>query len=396
MSEATEAPGPLSGVRVLDLTSYLAGPYGCALLGDLGAHVIKIEPPGGEMMRNYPSTLAGHSRAYIGANKNKRGLVLNLKHAEGRALLYALVDRADVLIENFRPSVPPRLGIDYETLKRRNKRLIYCGLTGYGDSGPMRDAAGFDQVLQSWTGIATFQGSDYDRPHVVRGSVVDYYASSLIAMAVSAALYERERTGEGQYAGVSLLRTALAMQAGRFVWSEDEPREIDRDLQPGKLAGIHPTREGFIYISAHSSHFWAALCQAIGLPELATDPRYDDMRKRADRADELLPQLHAALAQRTAKEWIAIMQDCVPAAIVRPLEDLFDDPQVLAEGIVATVPHPTLGTYRAVGKPVAFSRTPGPPTRHAPALGEHSAAILAEIGISGDELHRLREVGAVA
>ena len=388
--------GPLSGTRVLDLTSYLAGPYGCALLGDLGADVIKIEPPGGEMMRNYPTTLKGHSRACIGANKNKRSIVVNLKHAEGRALLYRLVVDADVLVENFRPSVPPRLGIGYEILKQKNARLIYCALTGYGDRGPLCDAAGFDQVLQSWSGIATFQGADEGRPQIVRGSIVDYYASALLAMSVIAALYERERSGKGQYVGVSLLRTALVMQAGRFVWARGEPREVDRDLQPGRLAGIHPTGDGFIYLSAHSGHFWQALCEALELPELAADPRYDNMHKRAERADELLPMIHAALRRRSAAEWATIMQGRVPVAAVRPMEDLFDDPQALAEGMVAVVPHPTLGEYRAVAKPATFSRTPGPATRHAPALGEHTDEILDELGLSLAEASRLRQIGAVA
>jgi crotonobetainyl-CoA:carnitine CoA-transferase CaiB-like acyl-CoA transferase len=391
-----EAPrGPLTGVRVIDLTSYLAGPYGCALLGDLGADVIKVEPPAGDMMRSYPTTLVGDSRAYIGANKNKRGIVVDLKHPEGHALLCRFAANADVLVHNFRPNVPPRLGIDYETLRPLNSRLIYCGLTGYGETGPLRDAAGFDQVLQSWTGIATFQGAEQGSPQVVRGSIVDYYASALLAMSVNAALYERERTGEGQYVGLSLLRTALVMQAGRFVWAKGEPREVDRDLQPGRLAGIHPTRDGFIYVSAHSPHFWKALCEALELPDLASDPRYDNIRKRAELADELLPRIRTALKRRNTSEWVAIMQDRVPAAAVRPLEDLFDDPQAIAEEMIAVVPHPSLGEYRTVAKPATFSRTPGPPPRHAPSLGEHTDEILDEFGLSSADVGRLRKAGAV-
>lgn len=378
--------GPLAGIRVLDLTSYLAGPYGCALLGDMGADVIKVEPPGGEMMRRYPSTLPGESRAHLGTNKNKRAVVLNLKRDTGRKALYRLVETADVFVENFRPSVPPRLGIDYETLSRINPRLVYCGLTGYGDEGPMKDAAGFDQVLQSWTGISTFQGADIGGPAVVRGSIVDYYTSALMALGVTAALYRRHERGRGEYLAVSLLRSAVAMQAGRFVWAEGEPRHVDRDLQPGRTAGIHPTAEGHIYISAHSPHFWTALCEILELRELAEDPRYSDMQKRAVHAEELLPRLRHALLRKPAREWAKIMQGRVPCAEVRPIEDLFDDPQVLAEGIVETVPHPLLGTYRTIGKPIKFKLDGAGKTRPAPALGQHSNEILAEIGLSAEEI----------
>ncbi len=192
-----DSSGPLTGVRVLDLSSYIAGPYACSLLADLGADVIKIEPPDGDGLRHYPSTLESESRAFLGANRSKRGVVLDLKQSEGLSALLHLVEAADVLVHNFRPSVPKRLGIDYEKLKKINPRLIYCALTGYGETGPMRDKAGYDQVLQSFTGITTFQGG------IVLGSIVDFYAASMLAYGVSSALFHRERTGEGQYVGLS-------------------------------------------------------------------------------------------------------------------------------------------------------------------------------------------------
>ena len=387
--------GALSGVRILDLTSYLAGPYGASLLGDSGADVIKVEPPDGDMMRHYPTTLASESRAFLGANRNKRGIVVDLKKPEGRRVIFDLVGQVDVLIQNFRPSVPPRLGVDYETLSAINPRLIYCGLTGYGEQGPWRDNAGFDQVLQSMSGIAAFQGGD-GPPQVVVGSIVDYYASSLIAYGVSAALYRRELSGKGQRISVSLLRTAIAMQAGRFIWAESEPREVSRELRPGRTAGIHPTGEGYLYISAHSTHFWQSLCDCLGLPQLAADPRYDDMRKRAERADELLPLMHAALATRTAEEWERIMLGKVPCARVRQVEDMFDDPQIIAEHLVTTLDHPRVGRYRTMTKPIVFSDTPGPPDLPAPVLGEHTDEILREIGYSNDAIDVLRRSGVVA
>jgi crotonobetainyl-CoA:carnitine CoA-transferase CaiB-like acyl-CoA transferase len=390
------ANGPLTGIRVLDFTSYLAGPYGCALLADLGAEVLKIEAPDGDMLRQYPSTLPGESRAFLGVNRNKRGLVVDLKHPDGRAVVHRLVRDADVLVENFRPAVPPRLGIDYETLQRINPTLIYCAVTGYGDRGPLRDQPGFDQVLQCMTGIAAAQGAPAAQPQVVLGSAVDYYAAAVAAMGIAAALFHRAQSGRGQYLGVSLLRSAITMQAARFVWADGEPRAVERDLVPGRTAGIHPTKHGYLYFSAHTERFWRSLCEVLGLDDLATDPRYDNMRKRAERADELLPRLREALKRHTAEEWEALMKARVPCAAVRRIEDMFDHPQVLAEEIVTTVKHPTVGSYRTMTRPVAFGETEGPATRAAPRLGQHTDEVLAERGFSSEEIRDLRARGVIA
>src|SRR5438552_2261233 len=201
--------GPLSGVRVLDLSAYIAGPYGCTLLADQGADVIKIEPPDGDNLRTYPSTLHAESRAFIGVNRSKRGVVLDLKTPDGLAQLMRLARDADVLVHNFRPSVPQRLGIAFDTLSTLNPRLIYCAVTGYGESGPMKDKAGYDQVLQTFSGMCALQGKRGGAPEIIYGSVVDYYAAALVAGCLAAALYERERCGLGPYVGVSLLRIPL-------------------------------------------------------------------------------------------------------------------------------------------------------------------------------------------
>ncbi|MGE0716382.1 MAG: CaiB/BaiF CoA transferase family protein [Alphaproteobacteria bacterium] len=391
----TAAPvGPLSGIKVLDLTSYLAGPYGCTLLADLGAEVIKVEAPVGDMIRNFPSTLQNESRVFLGANRNKQGIVLDLKKKEALAILHRMVETADVVAHNFRPSVPKRLGIDYERLKAINPRLIYVSLTGFGETGPMADNAGFDQVLQTMTGICTFQGTP-ENPQVVLGSVVDYYTSALLGYGVASALFHRERTGEGQFVGLSLLRTALTMQAGRFVWAEGEPLHVNRELRSGGLTGIHPTKEGSIYISAHSPHFWKALCEALGLDDLATDPRYDTMRKRAEHAAVLLPRLREALMKHTAAEWEEIFGQSVPCARARPIEDMFEHPQVLAEDLVATMEHPVVGSYQGLNKPIRFSATPGPKNFGAPTFGQHTDAVLSRHGYSEEEIAQLRADGAV-
>jgi crotonobetainyl-CoA:carnitine CoA-transferase CaiB-like acyl-CoA transferase len=387
--------GPLSGITVLDLCSYLAGPYGCTLLADLGADVIKIESPQGDMLRQFPSRLPGEARFFLGTNRGKRAVALDLKQKEGLAILHRMVESADVLVENFRPSVPARLGIDYPRLKKLNPRLVYAALTGYGDEGPLSEKGGFDQVLQCLTGMAVFQGGGPDKPQLVLGSVLDYFTSALLAYGVAAALFHREKSGAGQYLSLSLLRSALTIQAGRFVWADSESREVARDSGTGGLTGIHPTKEGALYISVHSNHFWAALCELIGRPELAKDPRCISMRSRAEHAAELLPELRAELAQRNAREWEEIFGERVPCAAVRPIEDMFDHPQVIAEELVTTLDHPVVGRYRTMTKPIRLSDTPGPAPTAGPIFAQHSDEVLAAYGYSAAEITTLRERGVV-
>ena len=388
--------GPLSGIRVLDLSAYIAGPYGCSLLADMGADVVKVEPPSGDNLRKYPSTLESESRAFLGINRSKRGLVLDLKKPEGLAVLMKLLETADVFVHNFRPSVPPRLGIDYERFRALHPRLIYCVVNGYGETGPMKDNAGYDQVLQSLTGICALQGKHGQSPEIVYGSVVDYYAAAMVASGVSAALFDRERTGQGQYVGVSLLRSALAMQSARFIWADGESRDVGRDMRSGGVTGMHPAREGFIYLSANTAHFWQSLCEKTGMHQLANDPRYDTLRKRASHAQEILPKLHAALKAHTALEWEKIFGEDVPCAAARSIGDMFDHPQVLAENMVATLDHPVVGRYKGFTKPINFGSTPGPVSFAAPTIGQHSVEVLAANGYAPDEIDRLRKLGVIA
>jgi crotonobetainyl-CoA:carnitine CoA-transferase CaiB-like acyl-CoA transferase/citrate lyase beta subunit len=386
---------PLDGIRVLDLSAYIAGPYGCTLLADMGAEVIKVEPPSGDNLRKYPSTLPTESRAFLGVNRSKRGIALDLKKEEGLAILLKLVDSADVLVHNFRPSVPERLGIGYEQLKARRPQLVYCAVTGYGDHGPMKDHAGYDQVLQTFTGICALQGPAGGPPEIVYGSVVDYYAAAMVASGVSAALFERTRTGTGQYVGVSLLRSALAMQSARLIHAEGEPLDIGRDMRSGGITGIHPAKEGHLYLSANTPHFWQTLCERAGLPQLATDERYDSVKKRAAHADVLIPLLRQALAARSAREWEQVFGTDVPCAAARSIEEMFSHPQVLAEDMIATMPHPVVGSYQGFTEAVRFGDAPAPAPFAAPAFGQHSAEVLKAHGYSDDEIARLRTLGVL-
>lgn len=364
--------GPLSGIRVLDLSAYIAGPYGCSLLADQGAEVIKVEPPIGDNLRKYPSTLSTESRAFLGVNRSKLGVVLDLKQPGDLDTLMALVRSADVLVHNFRPSVPPRLGIGYEQLRIVNPRLVYCAVSGYGDTGPLAEKAGYDQVLQTMTGMCTLQGKKDGPPEVLYGSVVDYYASAMVAAGVSSALYEREKSGLGQEVGVSLLAAAMTLQSARLVWADDEPRDVGRDMRSGGITGIHPTGDGYLYISANTPHFWKALCAKVGLEELASDARYDTVRKRAALQSEIVPRLHAALKTRAALEWEAHFGEEVPCAAARTVEDMFEHPQVQSQDMIMHFEHPVVGGFRALKRTIRFGRTPGPPPFAAPTLGQHT------------------------
>ena len=386
----------LEGVVVLDLSSYLAGPYGATLLGDLGAEVIKVEPPGGDMMRHYPSTLTEESRAFLGSNRNKRSIVIDLKQPRGLEVLQRLVAKADVLLHNFRPGVPEKLGIDPASLQKIRPNIVTCALTGFGQTGPLKDLPGFDQVLQCYSGVAEFQGLGEDAPRIVWGSIIDYYSASLLAMAISAALYRREISGEAQEVDVSLLRSALALQAGRMVWADSEERDTPRDLRSGRLTGIHPTREGFLYFQAQTPPFWTALCECLELPELAQNPRYDDMRKRKALDHELVPIVRKVLATRTALEWGKILAGRVPSSVVQPMENLFDDPQVEALGLIVEHDHPKVGRYRAATHPVQINDpADNVPDRRAPLLGEHTDELLREVGFSDADVQALRQLKSV-
>lgn len=391
----TPATGPLAGIRVLDLSAYIAGPYGCTLLADQGAEVIKVEPPAGDNLRKYPSSLPSESRAFLGVNRSKKGLALDLKQEAARKILLDLVREADVLVHNFRPSVPARLGIAYEQLREINPRLVYCAVTGYGGTGPLKDKAGYDQVLQSMTGMCVLQGKREGPPEILYGSIVDYYASALVAGGVASALYERERSGQGQYVGVSLLRSAMALQSARMIWADGEPREVGRDMRSGGITGLHPTRRGYLYISANTPHFWAALCAKTGLDDLAGDQRYDTVRKRAVHHDVIVPRLHAALAARTALEWEALFGEEVPCAAARSVEDMFDFPQVLAQDLIAEFEHPVVGRYRGLQKPIEYGRTPCATPYAAPTFGQHTDQVLADAGLSTEVIAALRAQGAV-
>ncbi len=390
--------GPLERLRVVDCSAIIAGPVATAFLATYGADVVKLEPLEGDALRTYPSTLPGLSRYFLGINRGKRSLAVDLKHPDGLAIARRLARAADVFVESFRPGVAARLGLDEPTLRAENARLIYCSVSAFGQTGPLAERPGLDPVVQSYGGLAWEQGAAAEgAPELVRGSLVDYYTGSLAVSGILLALIARGQTGAGQRIETSLLDGVLAMQAGRAFWAEAvEPPEAVRDLLGDRVSRIYPTRDGHLYLYVELPKFWTGLCRTLGLEAWLDDPRLRTMVGRHTHKAELIRAITERLAPLTAAEWEARFAEAdVPCTRVRSVPDMLVDPQALQNGSLATVQHPALGPVRMLGVPVRLAGTPGAPAGPPPAVGEHTDAILAEAGVSAPEIARLRRAGVV-
>jgi crotonobetainyl-CoA:carnitine CoA-transferase CaiB-like acyl-CoA transferase len=376
---------PLGGVRVLDLTSYIAGSYAAAMLADLGADVVKVESPTGDPFRELPGFFAW--------NRGKRSVAVDLKTAEGRAVVEALAARADVAIENMRPGVADRLGVGWQRLSALNPRLIYCSVTGFGTTGPYVDRPAFDPLLQAMSGAMVVQGLG-GPPQYLRIAVTDYYAASLAAQAVLAALFARERTGRGQRVETSLLHAAMALQSGNFVEYAGKP-VMFRDNPTYRL---YQAGDGqWFFLACGNQSFWVKLTKVLGLEALADDPRFSSWVARLDHRDELLPLLEARFKSHPRAYWLrTLAEHDIPAAPVQTLAEFMADPAVRHHDLVREYDHPEVGRLRMMGQPLVFAgtplRDPGPP----PTLGQHTAEVLDELGYPPAMVADLRARGIVA
>jgi crotonobetainyl-CoA:carnitine CoA-transferase CaiB-like acyl-CoA transferase len=388
----------LSKLRVLDLSRVRAGPTCARIFADFGADVIKVEsPPGFDPNENMSGARHGYDMQNL--HRNKRSLTLNLKTPQGKAILTELAKGADLLIENFRPDVKDRLGLDFETLHAINPRLILVSISGFGQTGPYRTRAGFDQIAQGMGGMMSVTGLPGQGPVRAGIAVADSAAGLYGALGAFVAITERETSGKGQWVQTSLLEAQIAMmdfQAARFLVEGTVPPQAGNDHPYSTPMGVYATRNGHINIGVGAEGHWRSFCKAIGHPELADNPDYDSMEKRLPKRPELRAMLEDILREHDSAHWLAAFEAAgVPAGPIYAVDEMFDDPQVQHLGIAQPVSHPVLGDFRVVGEPVALSRTPAGVATPTPEAGEHNAEILGELGYDAAAIVELRKAGAI-
>jgi formyl-CoA transferase len=382
---------PLDGVRVVDLTQVMGGPFCTMQLGDLGADVIKVEPPTGDLARSMGGAelrMRGDDNApFFALNRNKRSMVLDLTRDRDRAAFMALARTADVLVESFRPGVMKRLGVDYETMAEVNPRLIYTSISGFGQTGPYAERPGFDLIAQGMSGIMSVTGEPGGAPVKCGVPIADLSVGLIATNGVLAALIARDKTGRGQHIDTSLFEAALAMSAWETTefWATGEP--------PHAMGSAHRlnapyqafrTRDGYINLAALSPAQWQKLCATLGRDDLATDPRFATNAQRMEHRSALVHEIEAALTARLTAEWVDAMTAAgVPAGPIYDFAQVFADPHTQARCMVEEIQHPAAGPVRTLGFPLKMSGTPPRVRRPPPLLGEHTAEILRELGIEG-------------
>ena len=372
---------PLDGIRIVDLTRVLAGPFCTMMLGDMGAEVIKIEEPEhGDEVRGWAPFIDGWSSYFLGVNRNKKSVALDLKAPEGVSALRALVRDADVLVENFKPGSLEQLGFGYEAVSAINPTLVYCSISGYGQNGPLAGLSGYDAVIQGESGLMDVTGQPDGPPTRVGIAITDYLAGLYASQGILLALIERRRSGLGQHVDIALfdsLMSALTLPAGLWFATGESPRRMGNDHPSIAPYETLSARDGFIIIGAGNPRLWTQVCVALGIDHLIEDPRFLTNDDRLRNREALKAELHAVLQQRNLDELIACLRDHgVPCGRVRTVAEALEDPQLQAREMVIAIPHAALGSIRALGNPIKLSRTPYSIREAPPGLGEHTESVL--------------------
>jgi crotonobetainyl-CoA:carnitine CoA-transferase CaiB-like acyl-CoA transferase len=390
--------GPLAGLRVIDLSTTFMGPYCTLLLARMGADVIKVEAPEGDIVRNIgPERHPGMGSIFVSANHGKRSIVLNLKHPDGRSLLDELVRGADVLVTNMRPKAIATLGIGPDELRALNPRLVYCALVGFGAEGPYRDLAAYDDVIQAISGLAAVQGEP-GPPAYVRSPIVDKIVGIMGLSAILAALHARERSGAGQVVEVPMFETMaefmlLDQQGGHVFDPPIGPTGYPRTASPYRKP--YRTLDGYLGVIVYTDRQWLSFFRLIDRLDLLEDPRFSSISARTRNIDQLYQVVEQALLGRTSADWLKLLADLgIPCVPVLTTDDLLSDEHLRAVGFFEDVDHPSEGALRLPRLPVSFSADPTASGRPAPRLGEHGREVLAELGMSDVEIQRLIGAGA--
>jgi CoA:oxalate CoA-transferase len=394
---------PLAGVTVLDVSHILSGPFCTMLLADLGARVIKVERPGlGDEARRLGPKVDGDSSYFMSVNRGKMSITIDLSKAEGQKIVQGLCKRADVFVENFVPGTMQKLGLDYATLGVANPRLVYASISGFGQNGPYAHNPALDIIVQAMGGIMSVTGEPNGRPIRPGASLGDSVAGLFGTTAILAALLERERTGKGQYVDISMLDCQVTMMENAF------SRYFATGAVPGPIGSRHPaavpfqafaTQDGYIVVAIISDRPepWPRFCTAIGLPELADDPRFKDQTARLQNYTILAPLIEGAIRKKTSREWLVeLSKSEIPCGPVNGIDAIAKDPQILRRGMIAEIPHKKVGKWKVANTPFKFNAASSHPQGPSPGLGEHTDQVLQEmLNYSPDEIARLRSLGLV-
>jgi crotonobetainyl-CoA:carnitine CoA-transferase CaiB-like acyl-CoA transferase len=391
----------LEKVKVLDLSQIMAGPLSSMILGDLGAEVIKVEPPEGDAARVMGDTfLHGQSDYLLSLNRNKRSMVIDLKMESGREIFYRLARQADVLLENFRPGTVEKLGVDYPTVSRLNPRIIYCSVSGFGQEGPYRDRPAMDPIIQAMGGLMGITGDPRTGPAKVGSPISDFIAPLLATIGILGGLYLRQKTGEGQKVEISMLDgiifSLIPRQAYFFVKNKSLPLTGNRHYQISPC-NAYPTKDGqHVMVIVHTQKHWANFCEALGRMDLPVDSRFRTNADRLKNCAELDGLLTGIFQQKTQREWVdSLAGKGVMIGPVYRMDQLFQDPQVVHNEMVAEIDHPLAGKIKALRTPIRFSASPLSIKRPPPLLGQHTEEILSELGYTAEEIERRKATGAV-
>ncbi len=388
---------PLADIRILDLTLIMAGPYCTLILGDLGAEVIKIEKPGvGEGARGMPPYfIEGESAYFIAMNRNKKSLALDLKNAKGREIFYDLAKKADIVVDNFRPGTVKKLGIDFDTLKNINPRIICCSISGYGQTGPFKDRPAFDLVIQARGGIMSYTGEPGRMPVRMGAPMGDLGGGLFAAHGILAALFQRERTGKGQKIDISLLdcQTSLLTYRAQFYFVG---KEIAQAVGSGHVSahpiGAFRTKTFDVVIDANTENIFAELCRAIGAPDLCLHPKFNSRKNRLQNKDDLYALLEKTFREKTGEEWMAILEGRVPIAPINTIDKALSDPQTLSRNMVVDIDYGKEQKLKIVGNPIKMSEVEQEVFKKPPRLGEHTEEILTRIlNYSPETIGELRQ-----